>query len=232
MQVDEVGTTCCQLAGSRHASVDVGARPPAGRDDPRQHHLLVADDEPPFHPSFLGALTHEHTVGPAADQQLDGLDEQRLAGTRLARERRHARREDKAQVVDHPEVPHRQLSQHRPGPYRSARPNLVLTMLKKSRRSKLTKRAEYGAAELTTASPRCIVPNSRPSTVSTAGRSSMSSMRMLSVSSRTRLRSKSMWADTGVRMSARCRGDTIGPRTENAYAVEPVGVATISPSAA
>ena len=31
---------------------------------------------------------------------------------------------------------------------------------------------------------------------------------------------------------ARWRGETIGPRAENEYAVEPVGVATISPSAA
>ena len=41
-----------------------------------------------------------------------------------------------------------------------------------------------------------------------------------------------MWGDTGVSSRHRWRGDTIGPRAENEYAVEPVGVATITPSAA
>ena len=34
-----------------------------------------------------------------------------------------------------------------------------------------------------------------------------------------------MCGDTGVSSRQRCRGDTIGPRAENEYAVEPVGVA-------
>ena len=41
-----------------------------------------------------------------------------------------------------------------------------------------------------------------------------------------------MCGDTGVSSRHRWRGDTIGPRAENEYAVEPVGVATITPSAA
>ena len=41
-----------------------------------------------------------------------------------------------------------------------------------------------------------------------------------------------MCGDTGVSSRHRRRGDTIGPRAENEYAVEPVGVATITPSAA
>ena len=45
-------------------------------------------------------------------------------------------------------------------------------------------------------------------------------------------RSKSMCGDTGVSTSARWRGDTIGPRADSEYAVDPVGVATMSPSAA
>ena len=38
--------------------------------------------------------------------------------------------------------------------------------------------------------------------------------------------------ETGVSSRHRWRGDTIGPRAEKEYAVEPVGVATITPSAA
>ena len=41
-----------------------------------------------------------------------------------------------------------------------------------------------------------------------------------------------MCGDTGVSTRQRSAGDTIGPRAENEYAVEPVGVATITPSAA
>ena len=40
-----------------------------------------------------------------------------------------------------------------------------------------------------------------------------------------------MCGDTGVSSTARWRGDTIGPRADSEYAVDPVGVATISPSA-
>ena len=41
-----------------------------------------------------------------------------------------------------------------------------------------------------------------------------------------------MWAATGVITRTRARGETIGPRAERLYAVEPVGVATIMESAA
>jgi hypothetical protein len=40
-----------------------------------------------------------------------------------------------------------------------------------------------------------------------------------------------MCAATGVTISDRTDGDTMGPRAEKEYAVEPVGVATITPSA-
>ena len=60
----------------------------------------------------------------------------------------------------------------------------------------------------------------------------MTVKRSSSSASSTSDRSKSMWGDTGVSSRQRCRGDTIGPRAENEYAVEPVGVATITPSAA
>ena len=56
--------------------------------------------------------------------------------------------------------------------------------------------------------------------------------RNVSSGASTRERSNSMCGDTGVSSRHRWRGDTIGPRAENEYAVEPVGVATITPSAA
>ena len=44
-------------------------------------------------------------------------------------------------------------------------------------------------------------------------------------------RSNTMCGDTGVRRRHGTLGLTMGPRAENEYAVEPVGVATIAPSA-
>jgi len=41
-----------------------------------------------------------------------------------------------------------------------------------------------------------------------------------------------MCGETGVTTIARYTGSTIGPRAENEYAVDPVGVATMTPSAA
>ena len=48
----------------------------------------------------------------------------------------------------------------------------------------------------------------------------------------TSVRSKSMCGEIGVSNRQRNAGEAIGPRTENEYAVEPVGVATMTPSAA
>jgi len=42
---------------------------------------------------------------------------------------------------------------------------------------------------------------------------------------------KSMCGEMGVSSTQRWAGDTIGPPAENEYAVEPVGVATMTPSA-
>jgi hypothetical protein len=64
------------------------------------------------------------------------------------------------------------------------------------------------------------------------GRKPATSMSTVSDGSSTSVRSNSMWGETGVSNMARCFGDTTGPRADNEYAVEPVGVATISPSAA
>ena len=41
-----------------------------------------------------------------------------------------------------------------------------------------------------------------------------------------------MWGEIGVSTMHRRSGEAIGPPAENEYAVVPVGVATISPSAA
>ena len=71
-------------ADRRRPPVDVGPRPPVGRDHPGQHELVVADDEAPVDPRLARAGAHDRGVGAAADEQLERLDEHRLAGAGLA----------------------------------------------------------------------------------------------------------------------------------------------------
>ena len=60
-----------------------------------------------------GAGSHHGGVGPAAEEQLEGLDDEGLAGAGLAGERRHAGADHEVEVRDDTEVPHSQLDKHR-----------------------------------------------------------------------------------------------------------------------
>ena len=86
--------------------------------------------------------------------------------------------------------------------------------------------------EHSTMSPSAELAELVPSTDSVAGRCADHLEADSRPGSSTSERSNSMCGDTGVSSRARWRGDTIGPRAESEYAVEPVGVATMSPSAA
>ena len=101
-----------------------------------------------------------------------------------------------------------------------------------SRARRLASRSGSAAARHVTRSPAPSSPSSRPSSVSTTPRSSHTTKPSSSLSASTSDRSNSMCGDTGVSTRQRSAGDAIGPRTENEYAVVPVGVATITPSAA
>ena len=70
------------------AAVDVGARPAVGRDTRASTSSSSPIDEAALDPRLGRAGAHHRRVGPPADEQLDRLDEHRLAGAGLARERR------------------------------------------------------------------------------------------------------------------------------------------------
>ena len=73
-------------------TVDVGPRPPVGRDHPGEHvSITVGGDEPAVDPGLVGAVADHRRVGPATDEQLDRLDQHRLAGAGLAGQRRQTR---------------------------------------------------------------------------------------------------------------------------------------------
>src|SRR5437764_751844 len=104
------------------AAGGVGTRPALGRHHAGQHDLVGADDETPLDPGLGGPVADHGGVGGGAEEQPDGLDEHRLAGARLAGERRHPRPEHEVDLGDDAEVADAELGQHQ----RSARPNLDL----------------------------------------------------------------------------------------------------------
>ena len=85
----------------RQPTVDVGARPALGGHDPGDDVLVVADDEAALDACLGGPVRTIVGVGAAADEQVDRLDQHRLAGAGLAGERGQAGTEDELQVDAH-----------------------------------------------------------------------------------------------------------------------------------
>ena len=97
--------------------------------------------------------------------------------------------------------------------------------------SRRTRRAGRLDAWILTSVPTGISWVSRPSAETNPGSSPTTSRLTTLLAPSTNDRSKTICAAIGVTMRHGTSGETIGPRAENEYAVEPVGVATITPSA-
>ncbi len=108
-------------------------------------------------PSTTASAAPERTigrVGPAAEEQLERLYDERLAGTGLAREGRHARADDEIEIGDDPEVPDTQLDKHGRS-QRSVRPKRCRNAEWKSRTPKLISRAGSGGRPADHAVAQC-----------------------------------------------------------------------------
>src|ERR1019366_7492354 len=93
---------------------------------------------------LIGPGSHEDRIGPAPDQELQGLHQKGLAGTGLTGERRHARLEIEGDGFDDAQVLHPEFDEHgrrRRADQRSARWNLDRKMEWKSRSPRETRRA-------------------------------------------------------------------------------------------
>ena len=106
VQVDKVVADLRELLNRRHAAVHIGARAPGGGNRPREDDFGSLGHETTFDYRLRGARAHDGGVRPAAEQQLEGLDDKRLAGAGLAGERRHARADHELQIRDDTQVPH------------------------------------------------------------------------------------------------------------------------------
>ncbi len=91
VEVDQLDAQLGHDPGGGQAAVDVGPAAPVAGHRPGHDHLAVAVDEAALDPGLVGPGAHQRGVGPAADQQLDGVDHHRLAGAGLAGHGGHAR---------------------------------------------------------------------------------------------------------------------------------------------
>ena len=127
MQVEEPFAGFLELRERRRMAVDETARAAGAVERAAQHQASrIADEialgEPGFHGfghfelagdlGTLGAFAHERGIGPAADEELDRVHEQRLAGARLAGEGGEARRQFERGVLDQHEVADFERAQH------------------------------------------------------------------------------------------------------------------------
>ena len=173
-------------------------------------------------------------VGPAAEQQLERLDDERLAGAGLAGERGHARRRGRGRGrAMTPRSRTRSSAEHAasaigqrrtsPGARRGSR-----GLAEASRSGRAPRRPRHDDRVADARAGRRVEPSTDD------GGAAPVEQRRAGPTPRARARGSGRRACGARRASARCarsRGETIGPRAERLYAVEPVGVETSRPSA-
>ena len=238
VEVDQGLAQRRQLAGGGQPPVDVGAAAARAGHGPGHHHLggLVAvavggAHEAPLDPRLVGprcaraagrpgpptssSMASTTMVLPAPVSPVTAV----MPGPRTRRSSAMTPRSRTAS------------STSAASPHRSLNPNLAFRMRRKSRGPKVTNRADSDAAVQVTASPRRSVPRLCPSTDSVAERSPTTSMRTRGGGQHERAVEQHVGRDRGHQQAAMGGLDDRSPRRE-AYAVDPVGVATIKPSAA
>ena len=102
VELDEPGGGLGQGADRGHPPVDPRPGATAADHRPGQHDLAVLTvgtgpgptvDEPALDHGLVGAGPHHRRIGPAPEEQAEGLDQQGLAGPGLAGEGGHPRRQ-------------------------------------------------------------------------------------------------------------------------------------------
>ena len=112
IEVDEVTPGLLEGGEWRQPSVDGGTGATRARNGPRQDDLGVAGDEATLDRRLDSPAAHDRGVGPSPDEQFERLDDERLAGPGLARDRRQPGTEDDVDVLDHPQLADSQFAEH------------------------------------------------------------------------------------------------------------------------
>ncbi len=124
VELDQRSSRGGQLPDRRQAAIDIRAAAPIGGQHPREDPLRpVGRLEATLDTRLARALSHQRRVGPAPEEQIERLDEQRLPRAGLSGDRGQTGPEQQREVVHDPEVGDVQLVQHRG--HRSARPNFA-----------------------------------------------------------------------------------------------------------
>ena len=218
VDLDQLRRRLAQRTQRGHAAVDPRPGPPLRGDRTGEDHLALgvalSHDEARLDERLRRASPHHARVGPPAEDQLQGLDDQRLARPGLARQGGHAGTELEGEVLDHTEVAHVQVGQHGTVSGPGARRSRKRRMLPKVWGSFRTTRTERAATLQVMVAPGCSRPTSSPSTTSTPARSGTTSTSTTCSSVSTRLRSREKWGATGVTTRARSVGARMGPPAE------------------
>ena len=154
MELEQSGPGLGQGRDGGHAAVDPRSRPSLGGNGAGQDDLVVVHGEPAFDQRLGRPRGGPGRGRPAPHEQLQGVDEQRLAGAGLPCERGHAGPDVEGHRLDDPEVPHAQFDEHRLRPFSDRPGGTGRAGWRRSRGARsVTSRAGDGPTRHTTASP-------------------------------------------------------------------------------
>src|SRR6266516_824908 len=139
MQIHELTADFSQNCGSHRCSIYPGAPTAVRGNFPLEHQRVILDIDPTFvghrrnslhagdvedafHCRFLSPRSNEIGARPFSQQQAQSTDDDRLSGTRFARENVESLGKRKRHLLDDRKVPDSQLCQHQYGWSRSGSP--------------------------------------------------------------------------------------------------------------
>src|SRR5262249_11436053 len=112
VQIDQLTPEFGELAHAGEASVHITTGSSLARHHTREDEVLVTENEATLDTRFVGAVAHGIRIGARAAQELERVDEQRLARARFTGDHRETVSERYAQLGNDPDIFDSQLGQH------------------------------------------------------------------------------------------------------------------------
>ena len=114
VEVDEVPTRLLEGGEGRHLAVDLGTGATGTRDRAREDHLVfpLGGGESALDGRLVRTTAHHRGVDAPADEELERLDDERLARAGLPGDCRHAGAEDDVHVLNDPQLADAQFAEH------------------------------------------------------------------------------------------------------------------------